>query len=374
MSSSSADPLPTPPGPTPPLAPRPRRSWKERPVRPLRIGRFAAAMAATVLALTAATLLLPVDPYVRYQALDGTIYARARWIYERIHFDDAPIDVLVLGSSRSGAGIYPTLLEPALAARGLDLSVANFALPSSGFDLRETLLREVLSEKRPRLVLFEVNEAFPRDGHDAWGDLATLGEVARAPWIVNRNLPRNLARLPIRQAGLALATLLPDAYGRQRDFDPAAYPGTTVDPRDILGFEDDLSRIGTPEHLATLTEQSERRRRSLTPPVLPEGLAWVEFGVSRTYVERIVALAEAHGAEVAFLFLPFYEGPEAPIEEAWLEARGRLWSAEFLRQDATAYEDSAHTAASPEVKAAITGWLADRVAGVLGTAGEGVEG
>lgn len=44
---------------------------------------------------------------------------------------------------------------------------------------------------------------------------------------------------------------------------------------------------------------SEHRRCNLTLPVLPESLTRVEFGVSRTYIERVVALFRKNSAEVA---------------------------------------------------------------------------
>lgn len=327
----------------------------------MRLGGFAAAMAATMGLLLVGTLLLPVNPYVRFQSLADTIYFRAGWIYERIHYDETPIDIVFIGSSRTAASVYPTLLEPALAEKGIDARVVNFSLASSGFDIRDTIVRELFSEHAPKLLVFSVAEAFPRDGHDAFSEIGTVGEVLGAPLIANRNLPGNLLRLPMRQIELALASAAPEAFGRRGSFDPGAYIGTTVNPRDTLDFEDDLDKLDTPEHAQSLARQAARRRSYITPPILPESLAWVEFGVSRSYLADTVEMAREHGTEIAFLFMPFYTGYESPLEEAWLKQYGPVWKANFLKDDPRNYEDSGHLAAAPRVKAAVTEWLAGNI-------------
>lgn len=334
-------------------------------IRRFGLGRFFGLVFLTLIACTAVTVALPHDPYIRFQNLNDTIYKRMGWIYERIHFDDTPIDVVFVGSSRTGAGIYPTLLEPALAARGVTARVVNFSLPSSGFDIRETIVEELLANRDVKLLVFDVVEAFPRDGHEAFGNVASVGELLQAPWLINRTLPRNLMGLPLRQINLALGTWLPETFGLQGDFDPALYAGSTVDARSMLDFTEDPERLDTPEHAALLEQQSQQRHRQIQPPILPESLVWVEFGVSRSYIARIMALAEAHDVEVAFLFLPFYKGYPAPIEESWIATFGPVWNADYLRNDPHNYQDSGHLAASPVVKAMVTDWVADRIAPLL---------
>lgn len=331
----------------------------------LSIKSFLAVVFLTFAALFALALALPVNPYIRFQNLDDTIYFRAKWIYERIHFDPTPIDVVILGSSRAGAGAYPTLIEPALQARGTPAHVVNFSLPSSGFDLRETIVQELFKEKAPKLLIFDVAEAFPRDGHDAFGELAPVSEILNSPFLVNRNLPKNILRLPIREISLSMMTLMPEAYGKQAAFSPTSYSGTVVNPRDMLNFEDNLEILDTAEHAEKLAAQAKIRRRSLTPPLLPDSLSWIEFGVSQSYINRIVSLAEEHGTKVVFLFMPFYTGPGEPLESKWLQQRHPLWNADFMKNDPRNYEDSAHSAASPRVKEMLTNWFSEKISAEL---------
>jgi hypothetical protein len=87
--------------------------------------------------------------------------------------------------------------------------------------------------------------------------------------------------------------------------------------------------------------------------------------VSRSYIERFVKLAKENGTEVAFLFMPFYTGPEAPMEDEWLQQFGPVWKANFLREDPTNYKDSGHAANTPHVTGMVTDWLADNMSSVM---------
>lgn len=322
-------------------------------------------MLLAFVACYAATVSLPHDPELRYLSFKDTIFARTAWIYDRIHHDPAPIDVVFLGSSRTEAGIRPTMVEAALARHGENLRVVNFALPATGFDIRETLAEEVLRTKRVKLLVVDLTEKFPRDGHQAFGDLATAGQILHAPWLLNRNLPRNLLRLPVRQIDLALATLDPAANGYRARFDPARYEGTTIDPAHAGATAAELAALDSPLHALTLEAQSEQRYREITPPILPASLGWVEFGVSETYIARLADTARRHGVKIVFLYVPFYKGPAAPIEEQWLTRFGPVWKANFLNAGPQQYRDSGHTSADPQTKAMMSDWVAGHIAQTL---------
>lgn len=330
-------------------------------LRPLPLNRFLALVAVVFALAWAGSLALPHDSYIRYQSFEGTIFDRLTWVYERIHFDETPIDVAFIGSSRSASGAIAPYLEAELAARGHDLRVVNFSIPASGLDVRDTIVRDLLARKKVRLIVLGVVEALPRDGHQAFGDLGTAGEILTSPLIVNRNLPRNLLRLPVRQITLAMATAAPGAFGYRRVFDQGTYRGASIDVRPYGGWtlaRDEALRAD-PSHARTMAAEARDRRREITPPLLPDALAWVEFGVSRSYVRRIAAAAASHDAEVAFLFMPFFEGFDAPRESAWFERFGPVWAASFVKDNASNFRDAAHV--SDSGARLVTPWLADRV-------------
>ncbi len=328
----------------------------------LTLPRFLIATAATFLAGFIGMSLLPHDPYIRYQTMQGTIFERATWMYERLHFDPAPVDIVLVGSSRTARGIDPGALEAALAAQGLPRHVVNLSLAASGYDLQLTLAREALEAREVKLLVVSLVEQFPRDGHQAFADLANAGDIVTAPWLVNRNFVHNLARLPIRQLQLALKSWVPEAFGLRAAFDPEAYRLATFDPRFAPLTE--AAPKKTDEQIAALEAESEFRHRDLTLPVLPESLSWVEFGMTQSYIKQLAALAKAEGAKLVFLYLPFYKGYERPFEQHWLERFGPVLSADFLMSDPDNYGgDVAH--ASRKGTALLTDWLADELAPIL---------
>lgn len=329
--------------------------------RPLPLGRFALVTLATALAFALAAAALPHNPYIRYQSVSGTIFERARWFYERIHFDDTPIDVVFIGSSRTARGVITPDLEGRLAEAGIEAHLVNFSLPASGFDIRYVLAREALETREVKLLVISLVEQFPREGHQAFGDLATTGEVLTSPWLVNRNLPVNVLRLPARQIGLAAASWAPDAFGYDRAVDPSTYPGASVDHRAFNPGQAEGPK--TPADIAALDRESRFRRGDLTRPLLPGALADIEFGVPRGYIRRIAALAEEQGAQLAFLYLPFYGGFEEPLEKAWLEQYGPVLEARFLKDDPMNYNDVAHV--SQKGADLITDWLAAKLVPLL---------
>ncbi|MFN3468822.1 MAG: hypothetical protein ACK4Z7_03905 [Novosphingobium sp.] len=333
--------------------------------RRLSIRSYLAIVAAGFLALCAAAIALPHDPYLRWQSLRGTMFESTSYFYERLHFDPKPVDVVVIGSSRAQVGVSPPLLETMLAQRGRPLHVLNMSLPAAGMDIRLVEAREALrAHPEIRLLVIPVVEALPREGHQAFASLATVEDVVKSPVLVNRNLAKTWFALPMRQMMLFAKTAAPAAFGVNLRFDPARYPGSSIGYKAMPGWQPQVPAhpIGTVEHARDLDAESAFRARDATPPLLPPALADVEFGVSRQSVRDLDALARAHGARIAFLFQPYYKGKTAPAEEAWLSQYGPVWKYLAHMDDARFFRDAGHPSdrALPEFNA----WLADRIAAI----------
>jgi hypothetical protein len=330
------------------------------------IAGYLAVIALAYAGLVAATLALPTSPYIRYQSLKGTMFESTRYFYERLHDDRTPIDVLVVGASRAQMGISPPLLEQALANKGRALHVLNMSIASSGFDLYTAEVNEALrAHPEIRLVVVNVVETFPREGHQAFKDIASTGDVLHDPLIANSKYFENVLSLPMRQLRLAVATWQPAAFGYQGAFVPENYAGAVADQSQLPGWhaKSPDHPLDSAAHRQDLETESARRRREITPPVLPARFAGIEFGIARTSVARIAATAHAHGAKVAFLFLPFYRGWDQPAETPWLARFGPVWSADMTISDPAMYLDAAHP--SPRALPVLNAWLADRIAQTL---------
>jgi hypothetical protein len=321
-----------------------------------------AILAMAFLAATGASLL-PDNPYERWQLLDGTIHRQARWIYERIHFDPRPIDVVFVGPSRIARGIDPIRMEASLRREGLEARVVNFALPEGGRNINYVIVNELLKTKRPKLIVIGVVEKPSRFGHPAFKYIAPPSFVAQPTHWANVKYPADLAYLPYRQLSLFIARIAPWTSDLEPRFDPAAYTPDAQVPtvfRMRDGSLHSTDRRATPEELAQGAYEFEV---GVTPPILPASLADVEFGDERQNIRLIVAAARRYGVKVAFLSQPYYSGPATVQEEGFYTRFGPLWNSGFLAWRPELYADSGHL--TREGAAILTDWATPLVADSL---------
>ncbi len=324
-----------------------------------------AIAAIAVLAATGAALL-PDDPYMRFATLDHTIQNRVRWIYERTHFDSTPIDILVVGSSRIGAGVSSPRLEADLAALGHPARTVNFSLPESGRDFNWVILQQALATKHPQLIVISVAEKPSRFGHPAYKYVAPAADVIDPAYFGNLNYLTNLMYLPYRQLRLAAARVVPALFDLPTTFDPRRYRGSNDET--TRSFQAADGHIVDRDHQvakADLTAQVTDYERGVRPALLGRNGADIEFGDDRAYTARMVQLARTAGAHVVFLFLPYYTGPSTVQERAFYEQFGPVIDASFVSSHDEWYSDYAHL--NHDGALVLTDWLAPQIAALTPT-------
>lgn len=327
--------------------------------------RLVFSVLGIALGLAVVACLLPERPYERWQLLDGTIHARARWIYERVHFDPRPIDVMFVGPSRTARGVDPLQLQDLLSRPGHPVHVVNFALPENGRNINDAIVEEALKEKTPKLIVIGVIEKPSRFGHSAFKYIAPRGLVVDPGYPGNANYLSDLVYLPYRQMELAAAYVAPQAMGLTDRFDPKTYDPEPPNLTSVVkpdGSVEDWTQPGTPQELRRGITKLER---GMHPPVLPASLADVEFGDERHYIRRIAAAAQKKGVKIAFLNIPYCTGPADVQEQRFYNQYGPVWNAGFMAPHTELYADYAHlTIAGAKI---LTAWLAPYVAQDLGS-------
>lgn len=184
--------------------------------------RFLGLMTALVLLIVAGICLLPHSRLVRFSSLPEPAVTKAGWIYERIHDDQTPLDVVFIGTSRTVFGVDSARVETDYRQNtGHDLHVVNFALQHLGRDLHYLLAREALLNRAVKLLVVEVTEDEPRDLHPAFAPLADAEDIIFAPIFINVSYFSNLGQLPLRQAQLFLRSAMPALFGATATFAPA---------------------------------------------------------------------------------------------------------------------------------------------------------
>lgn len=331
---------------------------------PLRAFKKTMTILAAALGCAVVACLLPDNAYQRWQLLDGTIQSNARWIYERCRFDPTPIDVVLLGPSRMEKGLDAPRLAEALKARGLPDNVVNFSLPESGRNINFAIAKEMFAYKRPKLVILGVIEKPARFGHPAYKYVADRGSIVDPGFIGDLNYFSDLIYLPFRQMRLFAADLLPGGAGLTKKFDAANYLGHSVDTTGSTVLPDGKIKEGElPASAAELNRGVKKLEAGMHPPILPAKLADLEFGDERFYVRQIVNLAKEHGAQVAFLFLPFYSGPDDIQEIKFYQQFGPVINASFIGTHADWFADYGHlTRGGAHI---LTDWLVEPIAALL---------
>ena len=342
---------------------------KTLPVEPFVLAPWAAAraigwMLLGLVAMCAALLAIPNSAYYRWQQADGTILFRARWIYERIHFDPTPIDVAVIGSSRMEASVRAGELGDALSAKlGRPVHVVNFGLAQEGRDLHWTIASELL-RNRPEVKLL-ILSASPEAvmSHPGFRFLGDDASIARAPALYNPSWADNLLTLPYRHVAYGLQALWPSAFGLSRSFDPAIYRARSFDPTVSFTTGDgvfvDRDRVFDPASSAPEAPGREDPKLRYLP--LDR-----RYATERQFARRIATLAQAHHVTVAFLRVPTFGGHDRFVDPAFYHGIGPVLEAEQFGGDPHDYMDVAHL--NRQGTARLLPWLADAVAPILAQA------
>jgi hypothetical protein len=315
------------------------------------------AALAVALILNAAICLLPENDYQKWQLQDPD--GGLRWIYERIHFDPTPIDVAIVGPSRAQLGLSAAAVEKDLARQGKHANVANFALPGAGRDIQWAILNELFKAKSPKVMVLEVEEEPYPFGHFLFKYVAPAEVIVFPPSPFLHNYLYNLAYLPIRKLKLFGANLFPDLSGLSKQFDPEHYAKNRTDYSTSFMAEGKLVDMEHPVSRATLlAEPREPVPRTLVARLLTR----LNGGEDHLYTQEIAREAKAHGAQLVFVHLPMFDGPQTVSDEDFLKQFGTVLNYGDLAPHDELFENWSHLNHAGAMNASAR--LADAIAGL----------
>ena len=281
---------------------------------------FALAALIALSVILGASIMLPHERYYRFQAHDNGTTRKADWIYERLHFDETPVDVALIGTSRTAGGLSgPTIERAYCDATGRRIHVANLGIPQTGRNMHYVIAREAAQTKAPALTIVELNDIESRKPHPGFIMLADSREVLTAPAAINLNYFSDLARLPGRQASLFLQSILRKPAVRAQ-FDEASYAGANLDLTEaqiaVDGRRKSRDVIRTKKEMEALRAKRQQGKSPLF--MAPEPLRVLEYRFPRYYLDKIERKARAHDGAVAYVYIPAYGEPKmpAPLREA----------------------------------------------------------
>jgi hypothetical protein len=289
--------------------------------------RFFAITFAAAITTLGLMLLIPHDRYIQAQDIRVQAFARLGWIYERIHFDPTPIDIAFIGTSHTMNGVNAGVVGAELSRlTGHEVNAVNLAVPQYGRNLHWLLIRDLLLNRKVKLLVLEVGENESRQPHPLFASLGSLADVFGAPLLINLNWLNDIARLPMRQVKLGVKSLFPEEFGLRGRFDPAAYDGHDVDNTDVVQVHGLAMTHVRSSHIDphVLAQQAADFQAHKQLHMLGEALSDIEWHFPRYYLNKILTLAHEQGVQVKFLYLPVFGQPHLPYDMALYRDRGEV--------------------------------------------------
>ncbi|HAX91508.1 MAG TPA: hypothetical protein DCY07_04780 [Rhodospirillaceae bacterium] len=305
---------------------------------------------AVMMLVIVGMIALPHDRYIRWQAVKTEAFARLGWIYERVHFDETPIDIAFIGTSHTLNGLDTPLIQRQLREAGVRLKdgqcphLVNLAVPSYGRDLHWLIARELLENKPVKHLVVEVFENETRQAHALYAHVAEVEDFWEAPILINMKYFPNWARLPYRQLLLGMKSLSPSMFGLKKEFDFSDYDGSDVDNTRLVNVGGQAlsplrDRVMDKALLLKISKQNADKKDL---HMLGAWATRFEYAVPHHYLGKILNLADKKGVPVTFLYLPQFGMPPRPFEEDIYVGRGDWLYVNDLLQNTDYWFDEAH--------------------------------
>jgi hypothetical protein len=318
------------------------------------------AAVGLAIVLAGAVCLLPENTYQLWRSLD-TDFGRMRWIYERIHYDPQPIDVVILGSSRSQIGLSACSIEQQLAEHGKHANVVNFAIFNLGRNLQWLILREIYKVKSPKVIVLEVDDPAYPFGHELFRDVAPADALVSAPKWAYRQYFDDLSYLPTRKLKLFGANLFPELFGLSKQFDLRTYEQNRTDfTTNFPGETGGIVNMEAAVPRRILLEQSSQQ--TSRNEWVASQYARLNGGADRVYIGKIADEAKTRGVQLVFVYIPTFNVPEEASELAFVKQYGAVVNNSDLAPRDELFENWSHLNHAGAMIA--TARLADAIAGL----------
>ena len=152
------------------------------------LGAFILGLLLTLVVIS----LLQIPDAQRYDTLKGDM-SRVGEVHQRIVSNPVPIDVAFIGTSHTWNGISDKDIQTQLGKHGDSVSVANIASSWKGRDLHLFFLRQLLANKKPRLVVIEVGYHEYPYGHGVLPYVGKISDLFCCKSYLDAQFPSHLA-------------------------------------------------------------------------------------------------------------------------------------------------------------------------------------
>ncbi|MCF6333917.1 MAG: hypothetical protein L3J11_11600 [Draconibacterium sp.] len=231
--------------------------------------------------------LVPVEKSFSYQFVKGECEDKASWIYNRIFENKINIDIVFSGASQTGCAIMDKWIETELNQHSArEIHVANLGYCRRGRDIQYVMLKDLFTQKKPKILVIEVAEDEPKKSHPVFPYLADSKDLWGSFVFFNQRY------IPAIWKGITIRF----EYLKSRMFE-AENPST----QNKTDFGYRPSSQTAPPHVLENNESNWRNRLANPKPAF---LRKIELNYSKHYLEKIIKIAQQNNCKVLFLYLP----------------------------------------------------------------------
>lgn len=280
---------------------------------------FIVILASPVLAL----FFTSYSPEFAFHYIENDCYNHGAWIYDRIIHNTTPIDIAFIGSSHTIHAFQEEKMEKQI---GSNYHLTNLGYCRYGRNLQYVLLKFLLKQKSPKLIVIEVHEDEEKNSHDIFPYLADTKDLLCTPTPINRDYFSDLFHgASARLAGFKARYIFEEKY-------PEANPS-------LYGYGDE-SRMATENELKENEEAWQRRLQRREIPAIEK----IKMKYPLAYLEKIVGLLNDKKIPFLFVYLPesgskLKKPKYAEIYQQWAPI---LYPPESIFNDTTNWMDASH--------------------------------
>lgn len=282
--------------------------------------------ALPVLLVVLAVFFTPLDRRFAYSFIEGDCSGHGKWIYDRIHENETPIDVAIIGTS-VGWGLFDdaAMTSRLSEAKGKDVHVANLSYCRPGFNMRALVVQELLAAKKPNQMVVELQWNPSSGGHKMYGYVATTEMLLSPATFLYQEYPSDIMRALVVRWEQIRSRLYPR-------------PSYVADPSDF-GYTVKLDTIDQDK----MKRFHQRVRAKELYPALTLQQR-IHYYVYWKNMEYIAALCEDAGVELLFCYVnPFGRGVNEPRFQNRVEAIAPiLYPPDSIFQNPMNYWDLVH--------------------------------
>lgn len=282
--------------------------------------------------------VLPENKRLRFINMENDCSNQSIWMYDRLYNNTASVDIAVFGSSRGLNGINDKTMTEVLGNdAALNLSYCRY-----GVNIYLPFLRNLLETKKPKKVIFEVQEYLPRFTHAMFPYAADETDVFTAyPWY-NPNLFSDMYISMIYKTELL-----------QQQFFNSSKQVVVSDK--LYGHSASVDTLAN----EILDEARARRYHKKDDDI--KLFKPLKYAYSMHYLSKVSALCKEAGAKVYLLYMPGYGfSYDEPPDAALLSEIGTLLvPPKSITENRNYWHDKEHlNAAGADV---LSSWLAQEL-------------